>query len=250
MSENKAGYTAACLTAIADGVAYPSFSETFSNATLEDAYSQQIEFVNSQPRSIAGYKAALTAQPAQAAMGIDAPIFGCLFDDGERLAGDSIEVPGGGVLETELGYTLAQDISSPVSEDSVLEKVEYCQPMIEIARPNLSGRPGALDLIATNSASYCYIKGAAFNPLGIEVDAVTTALSCEDETVFTGTCGEVMAGQRAALTWLINSLIAIGYKVSAGHILMTGSVGGVAPAKAGAYSGDFGAQGQIHFTIT
>jgi 2-keto-4-pentenoate hydratase len=58
-----------------------------------------------------------------------------------------------------------------------------------------------------------------------------------------------MAGQREALTWLINSTLAQGYALRPGHVLMTGSIGSMHPGKAGKYRADFGALGDITFAI-
>lgn len=247
MNTTATSFTQACLEAIADGGPYP----TFENSDIHAAYNQQLDFVNAQKRNISGYKAALTAAPAQKAMGIDQPIVGCLFKEGASQPSDLIQIDSG-VLETELGFTLAQSISTPVTEANVLDTVLHCQPMVEIARPNLSAKPKAVHLIATNSASFAYIAGEPFDPRSIEIDGIEASLR-EREEIFRGTCGEVMGGQRKALAWLINTALDIGYHLEAGHLMMTGSVGGVAPAKPGTYTATFTATvadlGQIEFTI-
>lgn len=239
----------ACLESLQTGDPYPSFSEGSSDPTVANAYATQQLFVAAQARPIAGYKAALTAAPAQQAMGIAAPVLGVLFEQGRSRPLDHVAVPGGGVLETELGFTLAQDITSPVTPASVLDRVDCCHTMVEVAKPNLSGKPSGIDLIATNSASYHFIEGTEFAPQTIEIDDLQAELTYEGETVFTGRCGDVMGGQRDALAWLINTLLSVGYTLTAGQILMTGSVGGVAPSKPGQYQGLFSGLGEIGFTI-
>ena len=57
--------------------------------------------------------------------------------------------------------------------------------------------------------------------------------------------GSVMAGQRDALIWLINQILAQGYELRPGHVLMTGSIGSMHPGKAGRYRADFGALGGL-----
>lgn len=243
-------FIAQCAQALAEGTPYPSFTNSGQTPTTDHAYAVQRLFVSAQNREIGGYKAALTAPSAQQAMGIDAPATGVLFRDGARNNGDTVAVPGGGVLETELGFILAQEIVTPVTEDSVLEKMDSCAPMIEVAKPNLSGPLNGLDLIATNSASFCYIRGEAFNPLAIEVDDIQVSLTAVEETLFAGQGNEVMGGQRTALTWLINALLALDYPLLQGHLLMTGAIGGAAPAKPGDYSGVFSGRGTLKFRIS
>ena len=243
-------FIAQCAEALAEGTPYPSFSSSGQTTTIDHAYAIQHLFVSNQDREISGYKAALTAFSAQQAMGIDAPVTGVLFADGARSNGDTVSVPNGGVLETELGFILAQEIVTPVTEDSVLEKMAGCAPMIEVAKPNLSGPLNGLDLIATNAASFCYIQGEGFDPLITEADDIQVSLSAAKESLFAGQANEVMGGQRLALTWLINALLALDYPLSQGHLLMTGAIGGAAPAKPGDYAGLFSGHSTLKFRIS
>ena len=122
--------------------------------------------------------------------------------------------------------------------------------MIELASPNLATKPNGIDLIATNAASYGYIAGieAAVDPAAL--DAVHVSLERDGEVILEGDSVEVLAGQRNALVWLINQCLQRGYTISAGHLFMTGSIGGMQPATTGAYHAEFGELGNIDFTLS
>ena len=59
-----------------------------------------------------------------------------------------------------------------------------------------------------------------------------------------------MGNQDEATLWLINQLVAQGYTLKSGQILMTGSLGRVnMNTEPGQFTADFGRFGQIEFEI-
>ncbi len=244
-------FAAECITALKNGAPYP-YAKSYGVTDLAGAYACQAAFVESRlsdedQNGIAGYKAALTAPPAQTAMGIHEPIVGVLLKSGAKAPGEVLTPPTGTLLETELGFTLKTAVTAPLDAAEVMELVDYVQPCIEIANPNMKS-PSAIDLVATNSAAYQFIPGNKLSG-DTNLDDLSAALHLEEDAVFAGRCGDVMSGQAAALAWLINQVLALGYRLVPGHFLMTGSVGGVAPAAKGHYRGSFGPE-VIEFQIS
>lgn len=228
-----------CLAASREHKPYPQLSQAHPEAGIEDAYRLQQAFVALLDQSTVGYKAALTAAPAQQAMGLTEPIVGVLLATTPKDNGAPIAISATGVLETELGYTLSRSITAPVQPDNVLDHVASVSPMVELADPNMAARPTGGDLIATNSATFGYLKGQALDPGSVDLDRIETQMTRGGETLFGGSCHEVMGGQLDALCWLINSVLALKYPLDSGALLMTGSVGGVAPSQAGTYAARF-----------
>ena len=225
-------FVAQCLQALASASTYPSFSEISPDADLVDAYAAQAAFVHERGEDIVGYKAAVTASPAQQAMGLEAPVLGVLLSSTEKPT--TTASPSDGILETELGYYLTEDISAPVTPASVAAALSPPICVVEIACPNLAGRPNGIDLIATNTATWGLIKG---DSLAVkDIDATTTSLSLGEEELFAGSAGDVLAGQMNSAAWLVNLALDLGYPVKQGQLLMTGSIGGVASAKPGDYT--------------
>ncbi|XOV83049.1 MAG: 2-keto-4-pentenoate hydratase [bacterium] len=229
---------------------YDSISAEFSDLSIADAYDIQRQYVVLRDEPITGYKAALTAPAGQMAMGVDHPVVGVLLASGIFSADKPVEAAQQILLETEIGFVTASDISEPVMPDSVLDFMAGCKGVVELASPNLASKPNGLDLIATNSASFGYIEGQRQAIPGRHVlDATAVSLEKDGEILMSGTAGEVMGGQLDALCWLINQTLELGYTIEAGHLLLTGSIGGVLPGQPGNYRARYGDLGQIDFSL-
>lgn len=238
------------------GAAYEPVSARLEALTLDDAYAIQRRFVRLQltDERIAGFKAALTATPAQQAFGVAEPVTGVLFDSGERL--DHARIPAEGfrnlLIETELGFRLGKRIDAPVPDLETLQALcSDCRPMIELADPGFGqARANGLDLVAANAASASFLHGEAPEWRNRDLNAVSVSLSRDGELLQQGLAGEVMGDQWQALHWLVNRIIGQGYIIEPGHILMTGSIGGMQPGRPGGYLADFGELGTLSFEIS
>ena len=258
-SEHNAWLEAALANTLA-GKPVENITISSSKLGIHDAYALQRKLVAKLESDggwggVYGYKAALTAVPAQQAMGINEPIIGVVFEHAAYQADSATTVATDRLvlLETEVGFTLRKEITAPVAKDDVFDAIACCSGMIELASPNLQQRPTSADLIANNAASYGCISGTSTAyPTDIDIDALPVSLTCidaEQQALHTAMAGSVMAGQRDALIWLINQILAQGYELRPGHVLMTGSIGSMHPGKAGRYRADFGALGGLTFAL-
>lgn len=245
----------ALLSCVTKNQLYPSVSEEYPKTAVNDAYALQKQFVmaledTSVLGEIAGFKAALTAKPAQSAMAVEDSIVGVLFSSGEQHPNSTLVLDRPTLLETEIGFSVGRKIDRCVTVEDVPTFIESYMPIIELAAPNLAQRPNGIDLIATNAASYGFIKGAAANAaLDEQIDRIKISQSYNGERLYAAHAGEVMGGQIKALTWLINQVIDLGYEIYPGHLLITGSIGAMAPAQPGHYRANFAQLGDIEFDI-
>ncbi|MEM7002162.1 MAG: hypothetical protein AAF529_15335 [Pseudomonadota bacterium] len=237
------------LAAHKKGQPYDLLSAEAADPNVQQAYAIQKAYVALRDTPISGYKAALTAPAAQAPMGVDEAITGVLFANGALDNTLPINLTQACLLETEIGFVASQAIDAPITADQAFALCQVCLPMIEVASPNLAGKPSGIDLIATNSASFAYIRGATAETADFDIDDLTVSLSTGQQTLWQTAAGVVRSGQKQALTWLINSVLAQGLQIEPGHIFMTGSIGGMHPAKPGDYTAEFGALGTINFSI-
>jgi 2-keto-4-pentenoate hydratase len=229
---------------------YDSVSAAFDDLSIADAYDIQRQYVALRGEPITGYKAALTGSAGQAAMGIDHPVVGVLLASGAFPADKPVEAQQQILLETEIAFVTASNINAPVTADTVMGFIDSCQGVVELASPNLANPPNGLDLIATNSASFGYIEGQRLEiPDSHTLDALAVSLEKDGEVLMSGTAGEVMSGQVEALCWLINQTLELGYTIEAGHLLLTGSIGGILPGQPGSYCARYEELGQIHFSL-
>ena len=209
--------------------------------TMDDAYEMQAALVRAVAGdAIAGYKAGLTAPAGQAQFGIDHPLIGVLYEAG-RLESGATFVGGPGVsLECEVGLVIDAD-GSPRSAG----------PVIELPRLNFSRREDAtgINLCACNIASDRYVVGEQA-ALRDDYGALEVTLTRDGETVLRAGLGEALGGPLPALEWMVDTARELGRPLADGMLMITGALGGIHPAKPGAYVADYGALGHVTFTVT
>ena len=256
---NPNDWATAQLQRLRDQRPYSNLSDACPNATIEDAYTLQKAFVNALSDagdwgSVVGYKAALTAPQAQQVMNATQPVIGVLFSGGERIQQNPVHTDRPVMLETELGFRLRQDIATNQTEAHAGACVHSVLPMIELAAPNLEHRPNAIDLVASNSATYAFIPGTAVAAEWQDpterpnLDQVVISLS-QESMLHSELAGSIMQGQWQAFSWLVNEVLRLEYPLRANHLLMTGSIGALHPGKPGDYHAKYGSLGSIDFSL-
>ncbi len=224
-------------------------------AALANAYSVQKKMVAllASNADIIGFKGALTNKLAQQSLGIDRPVTGVLLSDMALSDNAAINLSGFGraMLETEIGFCIGTEIRDSISSEALPGYIDHYLPMIEIADIGFAAPKAmtVLDLVAGDSAAAGFIKGQKATLRGESINAINVSFYHEDVLLHQGVAHEVMGDQFAAATWLINQIIAQGYVISPGQIIMTGAIGGVQVAAPGAYRADFGRFGEIQFSI-
>ena len=234
----------------------PPPSQLLANLDVESAYALQNAFVEGclETETIGGFKAALTAPAAQQAFGMAMPITGVLYSSGARMSGTTVQMTDFRtlLLETELGFRMAETITAPLASIGELrERLSAAFPMIELADPGFGdAKATGLDLIAVNAASAAFLSGSD-EPAWQDVDlnAVVVTFSCDGEILHEATADDVMGDQWQALLWLVNHITERGYRVEPDHVLMTGSIGRLHPAKPGSYVADYADLGKLTFDV-
>ena len=239
------------VAALAAGELRPILSAE-SPLDLDSAYEIQAKVVAQSGMTIAGFKAALSNEAGQKALGVSEPVFGVLPKAGEGVSGGSFNLGDlhGPVIETEIGYRVGAAISAPVTPEAVWDYLDKAIPVFEIADPAFApdgSRTGA-DLVAVNSAAAAFVPGDAAASTD-DLDAVRVVMSRDDEKLSEGVGTDAMGGQIQAVCWLINKAVAHGYTLEPGQLLMTGALGGPQPGQPGHYVGDYGAFGRIEFDL-
>ena len=222
---------------------------------MDEAYAVQRAFnaLRSAREKVAGYKSAANAQALQGALGLSGPITGMLFASGERATGGTVRRADYRTLliETELGFRAARRIVAPVKSLAELRAATTtCTPMIELADPGFDRiRMNGTDLIAANAASAGFIAGTRQSVGDLDVNDIRVTLRRDGESLHDARSGDLMGDQWAALMWLVNRVVEVGYMIEPGQLLMTGSLGPAHPALPGNYAADFGRLGIIGFGV-
>ena len=245
----------------ARGEPLPRLSQLVSDLDLDLAYAIQEALVAAEriERAVGGYKAGFTAAPSRARFGLDGPVSGVLFADGEHQDGAVIDLAGFArpMVELEIGFRLRSAIRRPMkSVEDLLTYVREAVPAVEL--PDLDyddlDRLTGLDVVATNIASADYVVGKPFVLPGIEtVNELDAALYRDDEHIDGGAARNAMGNQLEALLWLVNHLHAAGWPLEPGQLLITGTLGRINPAAPGHYRAEYRAgerrYGRLEFTL-
>lgn len=215
----------------------PNIDETL---TINSAYQVQTRSVRAklQNASPAGFKAGLTSPAMQARFKTNDAVAGVLFREGARRSADTVRLSElrGLHIEVEVAMRIGTAIDKPLADVAALRNhIDGIAPAIEL--PNLDyAEPQALDavdIIATNVAAANYIVGDFISPQQRDPNAVAVRLACDDKEVVTGKARDALGDQWRAALWLVNTMLAQGWKLESGQILLTGALGRAVPAAKG-----------------
>ena len=181
---------------------------------------------------LAGWKIALTTPVMQQMVGVDHPCEGAIFADRVHHAfadlkhADHVNVGG----EPELAVRLARDLpaeGAPYDRESVAGAVAACMAAIEIVdnrNADFADVDGAL-LIADNAMNVGCVLGPGVETWrGLDLAALVARMSVNGEVVGEGSGKDVLGHPLEALAWLANSLVARGRMLTAGDVVLTGSM--------------------------
>lgn len=223
---------------------------------MSRAYQIQTAFVKARltKDSIAGFKAGLTTQGAQAYFGIDRPIFGVLFKSGDfsQLPVISLKNFNYLMIETELGFITKKAITKTVNSVAELKTyIAQVVPVIELPDVGFAKNPiTAIDLVAANTGSEGFIYHKEVNWIGQNLNAVAVSLSHNGNIVNQGEGTDALGDQWEALRWLVNQVLAHGWSIEKGNILITGALGTMIAAEPGIYRAQFNDGATLELTLT
>jgi 2-keto-4-pentenoate hydratase len=210
---------------------YQNLPETIAPGTVADAYAAQAALCELwEPRlgPIAGLKIATTTRVMQALMGIDHPCMGAIFAAKIYAAPaiiaktDFINVR----VECELAVRLGRDLPGadvPYTPESVRPAVSELMAAFELIEDRFADYKSAkaLSLIADNAWNGGIVLGAATPmPTGLDLDGIAGALRSNGRETATGKTDAPLD----ALAWLANQAAECGRPLTAGMVVITGSV--------------------------
>lgn len=235
---------------------FPVLSTSHPELDVPMAYTIQKAYVGKLLANdkIAGFKAGLTSQAGQQKFGVNAPVAGVLLTSGKLADGVTVDTAkfAALMLETEIGYVLGKPITQPVKDVAELQAaVKGVMPAIELPdlgftdMKNLKG----VDIIAANVSARQMIVGQERPVAGVDVNAITLSLTLNGQEVNKGKGTDALGDQWQAALWLVNTMVAQGWTLEPGAVLITGALGNMLPGKPGNYVADYGDFGKITFTI-
>jgi 2-oxo-3-hexenedioate decarboxylase/2-keto-4-pentenoate hydratase len=210
---------------------YQNLPEAIAPRTVAEAYAAQAALLELwEPRlgPIAGLKIATTTRVMQALMGIDHPCMGTIFAARVYAApaviakADFINVR----VECELAVRLGRDLpqsGAPFTRETVRPAVSEVMAAFELIEDRFADYKSskALSLIADNAWNGGIVLGPAVPlPAGVDLDGITGVLRSNGKEAGAGKTDDPLG----ALAWLANQAAECGRPMTAGMVVITGSV--------------------------
>ena len=213
---------------------------------LDEAYSIQREFqtdISQEQGPIAGYKLAYTTSASQQANGVSDPCLGVMLADNIRqspctlAAADFVQLG----LECEVAVRLGADLppsGAPYDRGIVTEAVSSLTAAFEIIDIRRTPGQDPKDQFMTGVAANIYNAGVVLGDpvsdwLDIDLSAAYGSMTVNGEMVGDGYGYDVMGHPLEPLAWLANKLAEQGFGLSAGMVIITGTLVSPKLVKAG-----------------
>lgn len=236
-----------------NGVPMPQLSALHPDATLDDAYAIQREFVTRllDGDPIGGFKAAGVGSDAP-----DSPTTGVIPASGLLAAKDAITIDLAADptrhIETEIGYIFNSPITAPIPDiDTLKQHISAIAAIVEVPGGPVDQKKDVTpaDLVAWNINAKQLIIGAHHDPNTIDPDTIEITLTRDGAIVNQARGDNAKRGQWETLRIAINRIIHQGHTIQPGHILSNGALGKILEAAPGHYTANFNQLGEITFDV-
>jgi len=234
----------------------PLVSDIDPGLEIKDAYDIQKYFVKNILKNdkIAGYKTGLTSKKAQSNFLVDSPISGVLFQSGVNADNSVININAyfTMLVETELGYKIAERITVPIkSADELDKKISYILPVIELPDVRFAEIKNSKlkDVVAANICSSRFIMGDEFDFKEFGSENMDINLKLNDKKINSVSISDSMEYQKELLVWLINKQLENGWEIKTGQLLITGAMEKINIGMVGYYEADYGPLGKVRFKV-
>ncbi|MEM1299514.1 MAG: 2-oxo-hept-4-ene-1,7-dioate hydratase [Pseudomonadota bacterium] len=235
--EEQAKAAADLLQAEASGQQIGLISLRHPGMTMDDAYAVQkaiLEQKLAAGRRVIGWKIGLTSKAMQAALNIDIPDSGVLFDD--MLFDHGTTVPAGRFIqpriEVEIAFIMGKVLSgADVTRDDVIAATEAVAPSIEILDTRIlrtdpaTGQPRIItDTISDNAANAGIVLGTERHAIDTHDLRWVGAMAFRNgEIEETGLGAGVLNDPVESVVWLARRMAQYGQRIEPGHVILSGS---------------------------
>jgi 2-oxopent-4-enoate/cis-2-oxohex-4-enoate hydratase len=210
--------------------------------TIDDAYQISLSFLDQRRKDgerVVGKKIGVTSKPVQDMLDVREPDFGFLTD--------VMHIPDGGTLnigksliqpraEAEIAFILKKELRGPgVTMDDVLNATEAVAPCFEIVDSRIvDWKIRIQDTVADNASCGVFVIGKdRADPRELDLAALKVRVTKNNRFLSEGVGAAVQGSPLASVAWLANTLGRYSVPLSAGDIVLSGSLVPLEPAKAG-----------------
>ena len=204
---------------------------------------------------LVGYKVGSTNDKVREAMGLPGPIYGYLFDNmvvstGGEFLMDELIAPR---IESEICFRMGRDLEGAgVTIDQVLDATDAVSAAFEVCDSRIKDwKCPYPDWFADNGFAARIVLPDGWVPVrDIDLPREAVYLAQDGHKIAEGTGEMVMGNPANAVAWLARSLHERGMGLSAGMLVMTGTLTPVTPIERGsAYRASFSTLGSVQKTF-
>lgn len=219
-------------------------TERSPDITIEDAYqiSKLIMDRRTAPNSptgetIVGKKIGVTSDAVQSMLGVFEPDFGFLtnkmeYGAGQVSIGDLIQPR----AEAEIAFRLSHDLVGPnVTKEDVLAATESVMACFEIVDSRVRDWQIKIqDTVADNASCGVYVLAEKqVDPNGLNLSECRVEVTKNGKFLSEGLGSAVQGSPLQAVAWLANTFSELGIPLSAGEVILSGSMVPLEPIKVG-----------------
>ncbi len=230
------------LTAAADtGVPCAPVRDVLGSTDIAAAYLVQQQLIEARVAAgavVVGRKIGATSAAVQQQLGVTQPDFGVLLDDMD--VSGLTEVPSDRLLqpraEAEIAMRLGADlVDGDLDDAQIRAAVSGLAAAIEIVDSRITNWDIQItDTVADNASSGLYVIADRWLTLDeVEPVDVTMQMWIDDELASEGTGAACLGDPLVALGWLARTAREYGQPLLAGQVVLTGSLGPLAPTPPG-----------------
>lgn len=210
--------------------------ELASGGDLTDAYAiqeaLQALFVADRNVTIAGYKIALTSRAMQEFVGVDEPLAGAIFSDRVHESPATLDLSAFNRLgvECEIAVRLGSDLpggDEAHTAESVADAIDAIMPAFELIEDRNADYDtiDAFSLVADNCWNGGIVIGAPVRDWrSIALLSARGVLNADGKAAGEGRGRDALGNPLSAVAWLADLFAAQGRPLSAGMVVMTGSI--------------------------
>jgi 2-keto-4-pentenoate hydratase len=174
-----------------------------------------------------GWKVGLGAPASLQKLGIAAPVVGYLMQGALLPAGSTVSLKGylKPVAEPEIAVRMARDVPAGSTPDVVTAAIREIMPAIELADLDPMPAPNNLDLVLAGDIYQRQVLLCERTRAGASVAGLTSRVTRRGQEVNRTTDPEALTGKLLDIVALVaNTVAAFGEKLSAGDVIITGSI--------------------------
>lgn len=232
----------------------PVLSMAYPNLDPETAYKVQKAYVSRALANdrIGGFKMGLNSLAIQKRFGLTTPMAGVLLESGRNEGAPVINRSRFRrlALETEVAFEVGSPIAHSLRNVAALrERIRAVMPAVEFPELGFADMKHlkGVDIISANAAAAEFLVGISHKQVRGNFDPLLVVLSRDGREI--NRWEGAMGSRWESALWLVNEIVARGWRIEPGHILMTGTLGNFLPGKAGKYVADYGKLGRVSFEV-